>query len=335
MRRLPPLNAVRAYEAVFRHGSLTRASKELHVTHGALSRQVALLEEWVGQPLFIRTPASTLLPTEAGRRYGEQLGVLLDGLATASGEACRADAMSISITAAPTFTLHWLIPRMTSFQRRHPDVALKLSTSAQPAELSDGGSDVVIHSVRVVQERVEAQTFMRDHYIPVCHVDLLEGVSRPEASWLARQALLSYASWPDVWDVWAAAALMSEACCRRGQHFEHMFLTRQAVLEGLGVAILPVAVVLDDIVQGTLAAPYELRGALPRPWLACHFTSNAAKPRIGEFLAWLADEGRAFEATAATLFGEPGGIDGLARGPASSAKPVAVASPPCRTLRSV
>jgi LysR family transcriptional regulator, glycine cleavage system transcriptional activator len=306
MRRLPPLNAARAFEAVARLGSLTRASAELHVTHGALSRQVALLEQWAGQPLFIRTPSSTLVPTEVGRRYGQELTALLDQLAAISVAATETAGKVITVTAAPTFTMHWLIPRMSAYQRAHPDVTVKLATSSHPAQLHEGGSDIVIHSVRVKQDRVSCLPFMDDYYVPVCHADLIEKVGCPDASWLESQTLLSYGSWPDSWELWAEATGIGALPQGRRQQFEQMFLSRQAVLEGLGVAILPIAVVLDDIVQGKLAVPLQLRGARHQPWLACYHQARAADPVVAGFLEWLQVQARDFQHAAGACFAAMG-----------------------------
>lgn len=298
MRRLPPLNAVRAFECVARHGSLTKAAAEMSVTHGALSRQVALLEDWLGRPLFIRTPSSALVPTETGRRFGAELTGLLDRLSALAAAAQESGATEIVVTAAPTFTMHWLIPRMSRFQRMYPEVTIKLATSAQPAQLHGGGSEVVIHSVRTEQDRVSCVPFMDDHYIPICHVDLLEGAGQPDVRWLLRQTLLTYAPWPESWSLWSDAAQFGQLKGARVQQFEQMFLARQAALEGMGVAVLPVAVVLDDLVQGKLAAPFAMRGARHRPWLACHLNTDGVNPLVSRFLDWLQAEAADFEKAA-------------------------------------
>ncbi|CAN7699181.1 LysR substrate-binding domain-containing protein [Variovorax sp. OV084] len=309
MRKLPSLNAVRAFEAVVRHGSLTKAAEELHVTHGALSRQVALIEDWVGRPLFIRTPSSQLIPTEAGRRYGRELTGLLDRLATLSAAAREDVGSVISIMAAPTFAMNWLIPRMTGFQRRHTEVSVKLATSTKPAHLQDGDSDIVIHSVRAKQDRVTCVSFMDDYYVPICHVDLLEDRPAGDEDWLKRQVLISYASWPDSWEVWLPQSGVAGALGARRQQFEQMFFGRQAALEGMGVAILPLAVVLDDMVQGRLTAPFGLRHSRHRPWLACFLASRATDPLITAFIDWLREAGHDFELSAGACVDELGWAD--------------------------
>src|SRR5277367_5011201 len=121
-RRLPPLNAIRAFEAAGRHSSLTKAAAELGVTHGAVSRQVTQLEAWLGVPLFFRQPAQLIL-TEAGRRYLAETTAALDRLALASLQLRdQAAPETLRVNAPPTFTMRWLIPRMSSFQRQHAEV---------------------------------------------------------------------------------------------------------------------------------------------------------------------------------------------------------------------
>ncbi len=309
MRKLPSLHAVRAFEAVVRQGSLTKAAEELHVTHGALSRQVALIEEWVGRPLFIRTRASQLIPTETGRRYGRELSGVLDRLEALSAAAREDVGSYLSITAAPTFAMNWLIPRMTGFQRRHAEVSIRLATSTKPAHVGDGDGDIVIHSVRAEQDRVTCIPFVNDYYVPICHVDLLEDRPLGDEDWLRRQVLISYASWPDSWDVWLPQSGMHSAQGAKRQQFEQMFFARQAVLEGMGVAILPLAVVLDDMVRGQLMAPFGLRYSRHRPWLACFLESRASDPLIMAFTDWLRETGRDFELAAGACIDELGWAD--------------------------
>src|SRR6476620_4161922 len=124
IRKLPPLNAVRAFEVAARHVSFTRAAEELNVTNGAVSRLVALLEDWLGKELFRRS-ASQLTLTDSGRTYLAEVSAVLDRLAVASRYVReQATPSAFHINAPPTFTMRWLIARMASFQRKHPDVEI-------------------------------------------------------------------------------------------------------------------------------------------------------------------------------------------------------------------
>src|ERR1700761_2100613 len=122
-RRLPPLNALRAFEAAARHLSFLKAAEELHVTPGAVSQQVKLLEDRLSLGLFRRQPRGVLL-TDAGQRYGKRIGELLDQIALATRDLSRqGDGSVLTVTAMPSFAARWLIPRLGAFGRLHPEIA--------------------------------------------------------------------------------------------------------------------------------------------------------------------------------------------------------------------
>ena len=128
-RRLPPLNALRAFEAAARHASFTRAAEELHVTHGAISRQVQALEAWLDQPLFERHNRRVVL-TEAGAAYLAEIGAALDRIALATARQVeRSERRLLRVNALATFTLRWLIPRLSAFQLAHPATEVRLTTA--------------------------------------------------------------------------------------------------------------------------------------------------------------------------------------------------------------
>ena len=131
-RRLPPLNALKAFEAAARHGSFTRAADELRVTHGAVSRHVQTLEGWLGLPLFERHNRRVVL-TEAGSAYATEIGAALDRIALATArQAERGRPRLLHVNALATFTLRWLIPRLSGFQRANPSIEVRLTTSNVP-----------------------------------------------------------------------------------------------------------------------------------------------------------------------------------------------------------
>jgi len=151
MRKLPPLNSVRAFEAAARHVSFTKAVEELHVTMGAVSRHVALLEEWVGRPLFKRTPSQLVL-TESGRNYQLEMTVLFDRMSIASLALKENANKVLRVSAPPTFNMRWLIPRLSGFQRKRPDVEIRLITSSAtshaPIDFQHNEYDIAIRNSR-------------------------------------------------------------------------------------------------------------------------------------------------------------------------------------------
>jgi LysR family glycine cleavage system transcriptional activator len=198
MRKLPPLNAVRAFEAAARHVSFTKAADELSVTHGAISRHVALLEDWFGRPLFRRS-SSQLMLTDAGRSYLPEATAALDRLSLASIYILQQQSpTSLRVSAPPTFTMRWLIARMSRFQRRRVDVEIRLLTSRERPNFQTNLYDVAIRGAHEPPAEYASVRFMSEHILPVCHVDLLEkGLKDPGE--LANHALISYATEPYAW----------------------------------------------------------------------------------------------------------------------------------------
>jgi LysR family transcriptional regulator, glycine cleavage system transcriptional activator len=143
--RLPPLNAIKAFEAAARLGSFTRAADELNVTHGAVSRQIRLLEDWLGARLFVRTSRNAVL-TRAGTDLFAEAGPALDRLAAVSLRV-QIDTPArglLHVSALPTFAMRWLIPRLPEFQREHPGLELRIVTASTPAEQFRMDVDAVI-----------------------------------------------------------------------------------------------------------------------------------------------------------------------------------------------
>src|SRR5580704_1966812 len=143
--RLPPLNAIKAFEAAARLGSFTRAADELNVTYGAVSRQIRLLEDWLGVRLFLRTGRNAV-PTQAGTELLAEAGPALDRLAAVSRRMQnrgRARGL-LHVSALPTFAMRWLIPRLPDFQRDHPGLELRIVTASTPAEQFRMDVDAVI-----------------------------------------------------------------------------------------------------------------------------------------------------------------------------------------------
>src|SRR5690606_2617621 len=171
---MPPLNAVRAFEVAARHVSFTKAAVELNVTHGAVSRQVSLLEDWLGIALFHRAPSQLAL-TDAGRGYLREVSAVLDRLATASLHVMQQAAPEVlRVNAPPTFTMHWLIARLSVFQRKRPDVEVRLTTSVNPPNFQENAYDIAIRGQHGPLNNCCSLPFMTEIIAPICHVDLQE-----------------------------------------------------------------------------------------------------------------------------------------------------------------
>jgi LysR family glycine cleavage system transcriptional activator len=291
-RKLPPLNAVRAFEAAARHVSFTKAAEELHVTHGAVSRQVALLEEWFGKELF-RRAASQVTLTDAGRTYLVEVTAVLDRLAVASMHIKdQARPSGLHINAPPTFTMRWLIARMASYQRQYPNVEIRLTTSLAAVNFKEHGYDVAIRGAHAPIEGCTSQPFMTEIIAPVCHTDLLKGQKQLRPEQLDKQALISYGTEPYSWSEWMEAVGVGKITPGGALKFEQMYFALQAAQEGLGIVLVPLFLAIDDIVAGRLCAPFGLLGAARRDYYANFPSERATDPVLRGFFTWLSQEGR-------------------------------------------
>jgi LysR family transcriptional regulator, glycine cleavage system transcriptional activator len=235
-RHLPPLNAIKAFEAAARLGSFTRAAEELNVTHGAISRQIRVLEDWLGVRLFLRTSRGD------ARRDGSpgRSRPALDRLANAYQRA-RSSAQargSLCVSALPTFAMRWLIPRLSEFERDHPGLELRIVTASTPSEQFRMEADVVI-SGPSRQPGWSGKWFLGEARLPVLSPDLMQRRPLRTPADLARHTLLHAVTLREAWPRWLTAADVPDLKPAREQVYEHFYFAIQAAIEGLGVVMGP------------------------------------------------------------------------------------------------
>jgi LysR family transcriptional regulator, glycine cleavage system transcriptional activator len=295
VRKLPPLNAVRTFEAAARHVSFTNAAEELGVTHGAVSRQVALLEDWFGVKLFRRAPSQLSL-TDAGQIYFREVTAILDRLALASMDMQQHVAPAVlRINAPPTFTMRWLLGRISAFQRKRPDVELRLTTSLGPVNANDLGSDVAIRGEQPAMPGWQSIHFMTELIAPVCHVELLEqGQLRTPAD-LTNHTLITYLTEPYDWKQWLLSAGGEMSSNQRKLRFEQMYFALQATQERMGVGLYPLFLVIDELVDKRLCVPFGALGIRKRSYSALFRDDVKDWSAIADFCAWLTEAGRETE----------------------------------------
>ncbi|SKC86370.1 LysR family transcriptional regulator, glycine cleavage system transcriptional activator [Burkholderia sp. YR290] len=289
-RKLPPFPALRAFEAAARHNSFTAAADELHVTHGAISRQVAAFEAWVGVQVFHRNGKRVRL-TEDGRRYLSKVQDAFDSIATATDQLRDTGVVHVlRVNALPTFAMKWLLPRLSQFQRMAPNVELRLATSNEPVEMLDS-FDVAVRRGPAHWPNCASGQFLDESEIPVCSPALLQRLPIHTADDLARHVLLHSDTRPDAWHHWLQTAGV-KAKCRKKQSFDHFYLALQAAVDGLGVALGPMPLLDDELASGRLVTPLEgpridARGYW---WVARREVANA--PLVEQFCRWLEAQAR-------------------------------------------
>lgn len=295
MRRLPPLNAVRTFEAAARHVSFTNAAEELHVTHGAVSRQVALLEDWFGVKLF-RRAASQLSLTDAGQVYFREVTAILDRLALASMDMQQHVAPAVlRVNAPPTFTMRWLLSRIAAFQRKRSDIELRLTTSLGPVNSNDLSSDVAIRGEQPAMPGWQSIPFMTEWIAPVCHVDLLERGQLKTPADLLQHTLITYLTEPYDWRKWLLSAGGEMSSNQTVLRFEQMYFALQATQERMGVGLYPLFLVVDELVDKRLCVPFGPLGIRKRSYSALFRDDVKDWNAIGDFCAWLSEAGRETE----------------------------------------
>ncbi|SAL00602.1 transcriptional regulator GcvA [Caballeronia ptereochthonis] len=294
-RTFPPLNALRAFEAAGRLGSFKEAAAELHVTHGAVSQQVRVLEEWLGAPLFERHNRRVVL-TPAAKTYLAEVGPLFEQLSQATARYGLSEAVfrPLTVNAPATFVLRWLVPRLEHFRTEHPDVEVRVETSNEPVEALKDSYDIVIRGGPDTFYGYSMRPFLSEERLPVCSPALLQRLPLRTPEDLERHTLLHTSSLPRVWPDWLAKAGMPLLRPAAVLTFDHFYLTLQAAVDGMGIAMGPTALVSDDLAAGRLVAPFDWPRLPSRSYCTYVADAKSADDLILLFCSWLEREGDAF-----------------------------------------
>ncbi|WP_321813346.1 MULTISPECIES: transcriptional regulator GcvA [unclassified Paraburkholderia] len=297
-RSLPPFPALRAFESAARHNSFTAAAAELHVTHGAISRQVAALEAWVGVQVFHRHGKRVAL-TDDGRRYLGAVQAAFDNIARATEQLRDTGVVHVlRVNALPTFAMKWLLPRLSQFQRLNPNVELRLATSNAPVETLDA-FDVAVRRGPAHWPDCASGHFLDEMELPVCSPALLKRTPIHNANDLARHVLLHSDTRPDAWRTWLATAGVT-AKCRKKQSFDHFYLALQAAVDGLGVALGPLPLLDDELASGRLVTPLDGPHIDARGYWWVARREVADVPVVAQFCRWLEEQASAVQEDAGT-----------------------------------
>ena len=257
-RRLPPLNALRAFEAGARHLSFTKAAEELYVTQAAVSHQVKLLEQDLGVVLFRRMTRKLALTAE-GRNLQEVAGAALDAIAE-TAEALRAGAAggALTLSLTPSFGTQWLSQRIGRFWTAHPEIDLRLRHSIHLVDFARDDVDAAVRWGNGVWPGVEAVYLMRAGIVPVCSPALCEGppaLNVPDD--LRHHTLLHERDYTE-WAQWLAVAGAHRVEARRGPIIDDSTVVLRAAMDGQGVALVSESIVRSDLDAGRLVKPFDI-----------------------------------------------------------------------------
>ncbi len=289
-RRLPPLNALKAFETAARHESFTRAAEELCVTQGAVSHQVKALEAELGLKLFNREP-QRLVITEAGRDYLAVVRDALDRISTGTERLLqRQSAGVLTVSTSPNFASKWLVHRLGRFAEAHPTIDLRVSATLHHVDFAREDIDVAVRHGDGTAPGLDVTRLLTEALFPVCSPALLLGrnaLRRPAD--LAGHTLLHLDNRRD-WSKWLDAAGVEDADLSRGPVLNQASMVIDAAVDGQGVALARTALAAHDLIGGRLVRPFAL--ALPVSyayWIVCP-KATAQLPKIATFRDWLLAE---------------------------------------------
>ncbi len=295
-RRLPPLSARRAFEAAARHLSFTRAAAELGVTQAAISHQVKLLEDQLGQPLFRRLTRRLLL-TDAGQTLWPGVRDGFDRLAQAvqKVEASR-DGGVLTLSLTVSFAARWLVPRLGSFLKAHPEIDVKLTTTDRMVDFTREDVDAAIRHGDGTWAGLDSWRVICPVYTALLNLRLSKGEELDEPSDLQRLPLLVEANDNVDWRAWFKAAGCAWRPHRRMVEFDTTQMAVQAAIEGLGVALGPPEYFADELESGKLIQPFEIYIETGEAFFLVCPTGRAEEPKIRAFREWILAEAAKSEA---------------------------------------
>jgi LysR family glycine cleavage system transcriptional activator len=299
-RRLPPLNALRAFEAAARHLSFSKAAAELHVTPAAISHQIGALEAFYGVQLFRRLTRALLL-TEAGQSALPALREGFDRLAEAA-ERLRGHQKSgaLTVSAAPSFAAKWLVPRLHRFQQAYPDIELRIDANDHVVDLARDNVDVALRFGPGNYPGLKVDLLLVEEVVPVCSPRLMQGPHALRTPEDLRHHTLLHVDWRVMseaapnWRMWLLAAGVHDVDASRGPRFTLESMAVQAAIEGQGVALTSTVLAADDIHAGRLVRPFDIAVGRGQSFAYYVVTPqwNAEQPKVKAFREWVIAESR-------------------------------------------
>ena len=289
--RLPPLNALRAFEAAGRHQSFTHAAEELHVTQGAVSRHVKLLEDYLGVALFRRL-ARGLELTEQGRSFLPEVSDSFRRLAAAA-KTVAAEDHDLRVIAPPSVAIRWLVPRIHRFQARYPDIRVRMSTELYNYDgLLRGDFDLGLDCYEIERpEAFDSILIMREALTPVCAPSLVDGPDPlREPNDLRHHVLLHPTEDHRDWRRWLDFAGADQVDPTQGQSFGTLDLAVRAAASGLGVAIGDLGLIRPELESGQVVAPFDEILRKDTGYLLIALKGRFDEPKIAAFRDWLLEE---------------------------------------------
>jgi LysR family transcriptional regulator, glycine cleavage system transcriptional activator len=288
--RLPSLNGLRAFEAAARHLSFTLAASELNVTQTAISHQIRRLEEELGIRLFVRQNRALTLTPEA-RDYLPGVRAAFNDLRLATDRLLRKDDDKVlTVSTLASLAAKWLLPRLTDFQEHHPGIDVRITTSTSLVDFQRDNVDAAIRYGRGQWPGLRADWLMADELFPVCSPSLLRGDKPLRCPEDLKSHMLLHTSNAnsDDWRLWlTAAGLPADIARQPGITFDMIFMTIQAAIDGIGVAMGRTSYVQDDIAKGRLVVPFKIALPADAGFYLVAPEGRREAPKLAAFREWM------------------------------------------------
>jgi LysR family glycine cleavage system transcriptional activator len=288
VRRLPPLSALRPFEAAARLESFSRAAEELHITHGAVSHQVRALEEHLGTSLFARHGKRVTL-TAVGRTFAERVRAALDDLAVAADAVrpARRDHR-LSVSVLPSFASRWLMPRLIRFMEANPKVEVNVNTSIALADFARDGIDVAIRFGVGPWPGLVCEKFLDDEYFAVCSPKMNGGKLPKAPKDLLGMRIMREDR--DHWQKWFEAAGVTIDQPIEGPLFNDSTYSLQAAARGEGIALARRSIIGEDLERGTLKRLFKLAVPCRESYWFVSPKDTVNTASVKAFRAWVKSE---------------------------------------------
>lgn len=289
-RKIPSIGSLLAFEAAARHGSFSRAAEELHLTEGAISRQISRLEAFLGVELFVRVKNRVHL-TVAARLYWEQIAEELASIERDTLSLIgRPEGGVLELAVIPTFTNHWIIPRLPRFLGKNPGITVNMTERAEPFLFADSSFDAAIHYDHPAWSGMMKKLLFAEDLVAVCVPRLLPRGRAPRPADLAQLPLLHKRSRADEWKRWWDQLGEEKVNPMAGPRYDLFSMVIEAARAGLGLALVPRLYVQRELQDGSFVVPLEHPHPGDKTYCVVYPQQKHDQWPLNVFIAWLEAE---------------------------------------------
>lgn len=294
-KHVPPLSMLVGFAAAAKHGSISRAADDTGLTQGAVSRQIAALESWVGVALFDRIGRSVAL-NATGKAYLGEIDPALKRIARATSKLMSApEGRIVEIATLPSFGMRWIAPRLSKLSSRYPDLIVNIAARTDEFDFSDDPFDLAIHVGQPDWPGVRHDLLFSEHVVPVIAASLAQERSIKAPQDLLRVPLLVQSRRRDAWERWFKLAQIEHEEPLSTSSVAHFLMLAQAVAAGAGAALLPSFLIEPELQAGSMIIPFELPLIEARSYYLVYPEENIERSAVRQVRDFICDEARSLD----------------------------------------